>query len=154
MLDLRTFEQSNGYCGPASLKIVLDYYGVRKSERALAELCGATRERGTSARGLVSAARKLGFDAYMKTGSSLKELEALSREVPVIVDWCHQSEGGHYSVVAGFNGKDIVLSDPYGGKIVEMPKMEFDSRWYDFYGDRPRQPYIVRRMIVVKRKEN
>jgi len=29
-----------GYCGPASLKMVLDYYGIEKTEDELASLMG------------------------------------------------------------------------------------------------------------------
>jgi ABC-type bacteriocin/lantibiotic exporter with double-glycine peptidase domain len=153
MLNARSFKQSGGYCGPASLKIVLDFYGLRKSEKALAELSGASRERGVSGRSLVSTARKLGFDAHMKTNSTLKELEELTRETPVIVDWLHPSEEGHYSVVVGVTKGKVVMVDPYEGNIVKMSRREFDKRWYDFYGDRPRGKYITRRMIVVEKRE-
>ena len=153
MLNLRSFRQSAGYCGPASLKIVLDYYGVKMSERALAELSGATRERGVSGRSLVSAAKKLGFDARMKDNTSIEELEALAKNTPVIVDWFHPSEEGHYSVVAGFRKGNVILADPCDGGFVEISRSEFEDRWFDFYGDRPKSGYLVRRMIVIEKKE-
>jgi len=153
MLNALSFKQSTGYCGPASLKIVLDFYGLKRSEKALAELSGASRERGVSGRSLVSTARKLGFEAHMKNNSTLEELETLTKDTPVIVDWIHPTEEGHYSVVLGFSRGKVVLADPYDGGFVEIPKAEFNKRWYDFYGNRPRGNYITRRMIVVEKKK-
>jgi hypothetical protein len=47
-MRLKLFKQSKGYCGPASLKMVLSFYGINKSENYLARLTKATRERGSS----------------------------------------------------------------------------------------------------------
>lgn len=40
MLRLKPFSQSSAFCGPASLKLVLSYYGIRRSEKQIAKLCG------------------------------------------------------------------------------------------------------------------
>ena len=41
LLDVKPFQETLNadMCGPASLKIVLEYYGVNKSEDELAQLC-------------------------------------------------------------------------------------------------------------------
>ncbi|MFH1637788.1 MAG: cysteine peptidase family C39 domain-containing protein [Candidatus Woesearchaeota archaeon] len=44
MLKIKPFRQKSGFCGPASLKIVLKYYGIRKREKELAKLCGCLAE--------------------------------------------------------------------------------------------------------------
>lgn len=44
-----------GYCGPAVLKMVLDYYGIQKSEEELAKLAGTTQELGTDDKGMKQA---------------------------------------------------------------------------------------------------
>ncbi len=49
-------------CGPASLKIVLNYYGVDKSEEELAKLMNAT-EAGTDDMSIAHATESLGFKA-------------------------------------------------------------------------------------------
>jgi len=48
MIKLKPFRETPGLCGPASLKMILDYYGVSVSEEDLAKVCGASKEKGTS----------------------------------------------------------------------------------------------------------
>jgi len=44
MIKLKPFRQTPGLCGPASLKMVMDYYGVSVSEKEIARVAGSTRE--------------------------------------------------------------------------------------------------------------
>ena len=41
MINLKHFFQSEAMCGPASLRMALDYYGVFVSERKIIRLSGA-----------------------------------------------------------------------------------------------------------------
>ena len=66
MLKLKPYIQTTGYCGPASLKMVLEFYGVKKSEKELAKLSGATHKAGVNPAGLLKAANKLGFKGFIK----------------------------------------------------------------------------------------
>ena len=89
MLNITPFRQKPGYCGPASLKMVLGFFGVKITEKRLVEISGCARSRGVKAEGIVQAARKLGFHAKIKDFSDLKDInEWVNRKrVPVIVDW-------------------------------------------------------------------
>ena len=51
--------QTPAFCGPASLESLLDYYGVKRTERELRRLCRATREEGTDHAPMLQALRKL-----------------------------------------------------------------------------------------------
>lgn len=57
-IRLRPFQETlyAGMCGPASLKIALDYYGVQKSEKELAKLCGVKKDLGTDDKNIKKAA--------------------------------------------------------------------------------------------------
>ena len=77
MIKLKLFKQSKGYCGPASLKMVLSAYGINKSEDYLAKLTKATRKKGCSEKNVVKAAKKLGFKGSIKQKVSIKELKKL-----------------------------------------------------------------------------
>ena len=77
MIKLKPFQQSTGYCGPAVLKMVLDFYGVKKTEKELAKLSGATRERGVEAPALLSAAKKLGFKGFIKDFSNFGDVKKI-----------------------------------------------------------------------------
>jgi predicted double-glycine peptidase len=153
LLNVRPFQETSGFCGPASLKMVLAYYGVRKSERALARLAGATRSRGVEAPGLAKAARRLGFTARIKDRATLADVKRhIKKGIPVIVDWFSKDDG-HYSVVVGITGSTIYLQDPEIGRVRAMDTKTFKRVWFDFPGDilRSKNAVILQRMLVVYR---
>lgn len=152
MIKLKPFRQMPGLCGPASLKMVFDYYGVSVSENKIAKVAGATKEKGTSKAGLIKAAKHFGFQVFSKELSSLNDLRYfLKRKIPVIVDWFFEDEG-HYSVVVDIDKKNIVLMDPSlkkGKKKMSLEK--FFRVWFDFPGKYIKDPkdLILRLMLVI-----
>ena len=157
MIKLKPFRQTPGLCGPASLKMVMDYYGVSVSEKEIARVAGATRERGTSIKGLIKAAKRFGFKVFLKKDASLKDLEHfVERKIPVIVDWFDKEEG-HYSVVVDINKRNVVLMDPALRKILiyirrrVFPREVFYRLWFDFPKKFIRTPkdLVLRAMLVV-----
>ncbi len=162
MIKLKPFRQTPGLCGPASLKMVLDYYGVSVSEQELARLSVSSGEKGTSVSGLVKAAKHFGFKAFLKKNSSLKDLEYfVNKKIPVIVDWFNEDDG-HYSVVVDINKKEDVLMDPALRKILIYIRRKVFSRetflriWFDFPGDHINSPkdLVLRLMLVVTPTKN
>lgn len=153
MLQLKPFRQTSGFCGPASLKIVLSYYGVEKSEKELVKLTGCTKTGGTTADAILAAAKKLGFTGFCKDFSTIAALrQLLKKGVPVIVDWFSADEG-HYSVAVGVDAKSVYLQDPELGGIRKMDVEDFKRVWFDFPGKyiKSKQDVIVRRMIVIRK---
>jgi len=150
MLKLKPFRETPGLCGPASLKIVMDYYGVSVSEAEIAKASGATKEKGVSMAGLIKAAKHFGFKALIKENSSLDDLSYfVKKEVPVIVDWFAEDDG-HYSVVADLDNKYIYLQDPQIKKIRKIKKYDFMRVWFDFPGDHIKTPKdLILRLILV-----
>lgn len=154
MLKVKTFVQSYGYCGPASLRILLSYYHFFKSERALAKLTGASRVKGTSPNAILKAAKKLGFNGYIVQNSTIGYLKKQVGEgIPVIVDWFSPHGDGHYSVVVGFERQKIIMADPYFGKLKKMKINDFAVRWFDFnfYPARDASDLILRLAIIIHR---
>jgi len=149
MIKLKPVKQSVGYCGPACLKIVMDYYGVSKSERVWAKLTKASRTKGCSESNMMKAAKKLGFKAYVKQRSSIEELKRLNKKgIPVIVDWFSPEEAGHYAVVVGFQGNNILLADSHFGKIKKHKIKWFEERWFDM----PFKRLVTREIIVIEKR--
>ena len=76
-LDVSPFQETlhASMCGPASLKIVLDYYEINKSEEELAQLAGTTSDLGTDDKGIVVAAKSFGFDVSIKNESTFSDIE-------------------------------------------------------------------------------
>lgn len=149
-------------CGPASLKIVLDYYGINKSEQELAQLMGKTDE-GTDEHGFCVAAESLGLNIEIQNEASLSDIEQwLDKGVPVIVDWFTRGRAdysdseiadGHYSVVAGLDENNIYLQDPEIGTLRTMKKDNFVRVWFDFLGNYiSHDSLIIRQLIAISQK--
>ena len=152
MLNITPFRQKPGYCGPASLKMVLDFFGVKITEKKLAEISGCTKSCGIGADGLAKAARDLGFRARIQDFSDLKDIDywVNQKKTPVIVDW-FAFEGGHYSVVSAIDKENIYLEDPSLGHRRAMNPATFKRLWFDFPADylTSKDDLIIRRMIVI-----
>ncbi len=149
-------------CGPASLKIVLEYYGIEKTEQELAKLCGVRNDLGTNDQGLKVAAEQLGFTVEIKNESTLEDVEQwLDKKIPVIVNWFTRGRtdytdsdvaDGHYSVVAGLDETHIYLQDPETGSMRKLEREDFMTVWFDFTGKyiQPNE-LIIRQIIAVYR---
>lgn len=152
MLKLKPFKQSPSYCGPASLKMVLAYYGVEESEKKLGELCHTTLRRGTTWQSLVRVAKRYGLGAEMKRRASLRDIEnSIKKGAPVIVNWFSVNEG-HWSVIIGIDSVNIYMLDPEIGKLRSMSRKDFMRVWFDFRSDYITNPnkLFLRLMVVIK----
>jgi ABC-type bacteriocin/lantibiotic exporter with double-glycine peptidase domain len=151
MLPVKPYLQSAGLCGPACLKMVLEYFGIHKSEKELTKLSQANPAVGTTAQNLVAAAKKLGLKAFYKDFSTIKEIKKyIDKKIPVIVDW-FSGDDGHYSVVADIDDKFIYLQDPDLNKINKIDLATFQRVWFDFEVPILRKPedIFIRRLIVI-----
>ena len=137
--------------------MVMDYYGVSVPEKEIARVAGSTREKGTSIKGLIRAAKHFGFKVILEKEASLRDLEYfVDKKIPVIVDWFDREEG-HYSVVVDINKRKVVLMDPALRKILIYIRRRVFSRevfyrlWFDFPRKFIRTPkdLVLRAMLVV-----
>ncbi len=146
-------------CGPASLKIVLGYYGIEKSEQELAVLVGKG-DLGTDEKGIAKAAESFGLQVTIKNESSFEDIgEWLGKGVPVIVNWFTRGRSdypdsevadGHYSVVTGLDGEYIYLQDPEIGELRTITRDDFVRVWFDFSGETIKpEELIIRQLIAV-----
>lgn len=154
MIKLNPHRQQPGFCGPSSLKMVLGYYGILKTENELAKLCGSDSKIGTRAPRLVAVAKELGMESFFSDESSLSELRrwVVEKGVPVIVNWFSEDKG-HYSPVVAITEKAVIMMDPELGRTRRVKIETFMRVWFDFEpGTLPsRESLVVRRMIVVHR---
>ena len=161
-LDVKPFQETlhTNMCGPASLKILLSYYGVDKSEQELAQLANIVPDIGIDDKSIARVAKSLGFKVQIKNESSFSDIEEwLKRGVPVIVDWFTRGRSdysdsevadGHYSVVIGLDDKYIYLQDPEIGAVRKIKREDFIKVWFDFPGEliKPNE-LIIRQIIAV-----
>ncbi|MBU1629478.1 C39 family peptidase [Patescibacteria group bacterium] len=135
MIKLNPFRQSAGLCGPASLKILMEYYGRDFSEEELTNICKASADYGTDHAQMVDAIKSIGENPLAKDNAALEDIrEQIAKHTPVVVGWWSQDED-HYSVVYNIDEKFIYLMDPEieDGKRI-MPIDEFLKIWHDFDG--------------------
>jgi ABC-type bacteriocin/lantibiotic exporter with double-glycine peptidase domain len=145
-------------CGPTSLKMVFDYYGIEKSEKEIAELAGTTEELGTDEEGIKKAAERLEFKVEIKNNSTFEDVEDfLNKKIPVIVNWFtrgridyndSQVPDGHYSVVVGLDDEFIYLQDPEIGKLRKIGRNDFMKVWFDFKGEYIKPDELIIRQII------
>lgn len=165
LIPIKSFQETlgGGYCGPASLKMVLEYFGESRSEEEIAQRCRRDSELGTNDAALAKAARSYGFDVVIKNNSNFTNLKQwLKKGVPVIVNWFTRGRSdygdsevpdGHYSVVVGLDEKNIYLQDPEIGALRKIEREDFLRVWFDFTGRyiRPNQ-LIIRQIIAIYKK--
>lgn len=163
-LSLKPFQETlhADMCGPASLKIVLDHYGIEKTEKELAILTKLVPGLGIDDRSIAEAAKALGFKAEIKNRATFEDIAAwLSKGVPVIVDWFTRGRAdygdsevpdGHYSVVVGLDEEFIFLQDPEIGGERRIARDDFMKVWFDFAGRylKPEE-LIIRQLIAIHR---
>ena len=159
-IKIKPFQETlnAGMCGPATMKMVLAYYGIEKSEKELARLMRHSEELGTTTEDAVRVAKQFGFEVKIKRNTSFADLEKwLDKKVPVIVDWftrCRRDYGdseisdGHYSVVAGLDDEYIYLQDPEIGKIRKLKRDDFKKVWFDFRGKYIQPEKLDIRMLI------
>jgi len=152
MLKVKPFRQKTSFCGPASLKMILGYYGLHIQEKKLGKLAGCSAVHGTSAKRLLDAAKEVGFRGIIKNSADLKDIKeyVVKKRMPVIVQWFSVDEG-HYSVVVDIDSENIYLQDPELGHMKSMRLETFKRVWFDFPNSylRSKNELVLRRMIVI-----
>lgn len=150
MLELKPFIQSDdSLCGPACMKMVLDYYGISIEEQELAKMVNHTYELGCTNEAMEQAFQRLGFKVFYKTNATIEDLDLFtSLNMPVIVDWFPEGEG-HSSIVLGVSSGCVLIQDPleYHGKAIK--KEDFNRCWFDFTGDVITSDNLVPRYMMV-----
>ncbi len=153
ILKVKPFRQTPGYCGPASVKMVLRYYNIHAEEKEIARHARSSRSHGTSLQDLKRATKHYGFMLKVQDNSSLRNIQTyLDKDIPVIIDWFSQDDG-HYSVAVGIDKRYVYLQDPELGALRKIEKAVFLRVWFDFKGRviGSKKDMILRRMIILKK---
>lgn len=115
-------------CGVAALASIAKYYGSDYSLAYLRELAKTTKE-GTTALGIVEAAKKIGFETKaIQADMSLFNMDDVP--YPFIAHVNKEGKLQHYYVVYK-NGKNkLVIGDPDPSiKVTKMSKKQFKKEW-------------------------
>ncbi|MBI4151962.1 C39 family peptidase [Candidatus Woesearchaeota archaeon] len=152
LLPIIPFMEREGCCGPACLKMVLNYYEISKTEDYLIELSGCMKEQGLPGEALLTTAHHCGLEGKIQDNSTLEDLQKYinEREMPIIVNWFPDFDG-HYSVAVGIDQENVYLVDPDLGYTRALRRDLFQRLWFDFPGEYIQKPedLILRRMIIL-----
>ena len=165
LLPVKPFQETlhGSFCGPAVVKMVLDYYGIEKSGAELAALSHKDEILGVNVKDIESVLQSFGLKVNIINNASYDDLQAaFDQGYPTIVDWFTSGRrdyyedsvpDGHYSVVVGLDETHIYLQDPEVGRVRKILKDDFYRVWFDFSSDHISSwdDLIVRQAIVVSK---
>jgi ABC-type bacteriocin/lantibiotic exporter with double-glycine peptidase domain len=129
-LEVPYVHQDNLYCGPASLTMVLNYYGLNVEQYEVGE--SIIGKLGSTPWDLRYKAESYGLEASVVSCGFNNLLELLAKDVPVIVRILNNSgTNGHFVVATGYDLDDQVLyiNDPANEYRDEIPFEDFQYLW-------------------------
>ncbi len=132
-LDPANGQYKNYWCGPTSLGMVYEYYGRKETTSQVADrIYDFAGNTGTYAGSIINDAKKNGFpNTEMKTGVDFNYMEQKLKEgKPIIVGVEVSYQYGHYMVVVGLSGNNVILNDPYHPGVRRvMSRSAFLTDW-------------------------
>lgn len=99
-------------CGPASLAMILAYFGRTVSLDELRQECGVSARDGSNAAGIIKAAQKHGLEAR---GFHMGCEQVKRQDFPVMIHW----KFNHFIVLEGYGPKGFYLRDSAVGAFTE-----------------------------------
>lgn len=120
-------------CSAACLKMVLNKYGLEKSEKELEQLIEVGKS-GAEGNQIRDAAKKLGFKAEWKQLSLKEAINLLEKDIPIIADCKSWNYPGkfHWVVLEDIDLKNnkVEIADPNTkGNKRSISLKELDERW-------------------------
>ncbi len=131
-LKVPYFLQKTDYtCGPASLQMVLAFYGIEATEEELATELETNSDIGTLHHNIIEGVKSRGLYTYVNDKGTINELRSLlDLKVPVVVRFIEPyDDEDHYSVVVGANRFFITVHDPSNGAKQYYTHRSFLRRW-------------------------
>ncbi|HRN96463.1 MAG TPA: C39 family peptidase [Candidatus Levybacteria bacterium] len=139
--------QTFNNCGPATLSMVMSYFGTQVSQDELREQmrpfnnpAGGVDDKSVFAAEFVEYAQKYGFESVARPNGDLQMLKKLiANDIPVVLrTWLHPNEDiGHFRIVRGYDDarQVFIQDDSYEGRNLEYAYTTFDEMWKPFnYG--------------------
>lgn len=130
-MSLAYYEQEKEHtCGPASGRMILASFGVRRREHDVARVLG-TKKCGTKDTDFIKLAQKYRLHYISKKNASFKGLQKLQRKgYKIIVSyWYTPDKTGHYAVLHKVGSKYVHLLDPWAGPNHKYSISYFRKLW-------------------------
>jgi len=130
------------------LKIVLNHFEIKKSEKELKKLLKCSTA-GVELEDLLRIAKKIGLNGFVKENSNIKEIKKILKKktYSIIVGWFSEDDG-HYSVVSHIDKENVYLQDPEIGNKRKIEREDFMKVWFDFKGKYIKPDELIIRQII------
>jgi|GEM_PF-4725784 len=124
--------QKGSYCGPASLSMILQYWGIEVTQDEIGEVV-FNKGIGTLTRSMQNYVRKLGFRARIFFPSKKAWKSMLDQDVPILVLKTTLGGGGHGVVLSGYDDieETFIFHDPNFATPVESGYSLLDSKFFE-----------------------
>ena len=132
MMKIPLYKQEFSWsCLTTCIKMVLEYYGVKKTEKELRILFKTTPVFGTMWEFVESEVKRMGFKLVWKKFWNIQELESLIKQsIPLIAGIKREGEiHGHGVVVINISDNRVIAADPQIGDLIILYKEEFLELW-------------------------
>lgn len=123
-------------CGPAVARIILDYYGTKKSIRQLAKELRATRY-GTSNSALRRLFKNHDIKFREKHRATTEDIKKhLNSSIVLVAYWIPKHKEAHYSIVRSVTKTHIHFHDTWFGSSHKYTIPYFLKNWRDDEAER------------------
>jgi len=123
-------QQRFNTCGPACMRMVLEAFGIKKSEQELAKALKTNIFRGTLHKDMVKAAWLYDLRYASFSNATIKDLkEFQTKGYQIIVCYKPPEDFYHYAVLRGIDDTHIHLYDPWYGPLTKWELKIFLTRW-------------------------
>ena len=114
-------------CGAAAMRMVLEFCGIKKSEKQVVKLLGTNKVRGTWLKDFPRLAEKYKLKYVVKSNSTTNDLKKLQRQGYIIlICYYHPPQKvDHYSVLRKIDSENIYFWDPWYG-----PEHKYTLRYF------------------------
>jgi len=140
LTGLRHEHQAWNNCGPATLTMLLSYWGCERTQQDAAPVLKPDPDdKNVSPWEMTSYVRDLGFQAITRVNGDLERLKALLRAgFPVIVETWYVRDAsdqlGHYRLIVGYDdaAQQFATYDSLHGPDIPIGYRELDELWRVF----------------------
>ena len=129
---LRLIQSNTWTCGPASAKVVLNFFDKQVTLKTLISQLRTTRENGTDHHNFVRIFREYGLNVQQFENASLEQLASVLKHGITIVDyWIPYYNESHYAIVKQIDTNRIYLHDTWFGPSHSYDHSYFLRNWFD-----------------------
>lgn len=124
-------QEKNYTCGAASMKMALEFCGIKKSEKQVAKLLRTNKIRGTWPKNFPIVAEKFRLNHISMRNATINNLKEYKKKgfVIIICYFCPSEQFDHYSILKNIDAKYIYFLDPLFGKEHKYSLSHFKKIW-------------------------